>query len=399
MGLPTSNLMQEMSVRPKPSEQRAAVSGAKAATAQGLPPPAALPLFSAGGLPENAPRPSSMRPEASARRLDARRPAHQQHAEATAEVSLADVSLASVPTELTEDISLQDVEFAASEVANDADRVVPQELHIAASDASLSDSDLLAPSGRSKRWLWALGALPLLLGAGYVALAARPASDTGARESALVGDPGAAHAPATASVAASAKIEAPVPSAPEPSPAVAAPAVEAAPLPPAVAEGDVKPALEAAQPSSGAAGTAPDEEAAEEAGTADPPEVEAEKHEELDAARRVALKRADGLVSQASALRKRRRLEPARSKYRAALAAYPGHPRALYGLVQLAIQQHDGKQAVQLARELVEGNPDQVSYLVLLGDAYRAAGKPNPAREAWLSAARKGSTVARKRLK
>ena len=113
----------------------------------------------------------------------------------------------------------------------------------------------------------------------------------------------------------------------------------------------------------------------------------------------MALKRADGLVSQASALKRRKKLEAARNKYRAALDAYPDHPRALYGLTQIAIQQHDGKQAVQLARDLVEAKPDQVSYLVLLGDAYKAAGKPKDAREAWQSAARQGSAVARKRLK
>jgi hypothetical protein len=320
--------------------------------------------------------------------------------ETTTEVSLADVSLASidalggamVATDRTEDISLHDVELASLEAANDAKPTTTQELIASASDPSHSAPDL-APRGHGKRWLWGVGAL-LLLGGSFVALRTLPVSDAGKSDYPLVGDPGAAHSRVPASAAAAATSQAALPVEPEKAPAAAV--GEAASLP-AVADDNAEVALAAAQPSVGAAGSAPDDETAE--GSADLPEVAAENQEQLDAALAVALKRADSLVAQASALRKRRKFEPARSKYRAALDLYPGHARALYGLVQVAIQQHDGKQAVQFAQELVQAKPEQLSYLVLLGDAYKAAGKPKDAREAWQSAARQGNTVARKRLK
>lgn len=407
-------------MRPKPHEQRASVADAQGATAKGLPRPAALPPFSAGRLPESAPRPASTRHEATARHIEAQPTARRPNIDATEEVSLADVSLESlssaggplVATDRTEDISLEDVSLAALEVANDTELATSQEL--AASDPSLSGADL-APSKRSKRWLWAVGALGLLAGAGFVALEARPIRDAQKRDYALVGDALPAHgtgavdgrALSGSQGSASVNSQAPVPS--EPAPTLPAALAGTPPSPTATPEGAANALLQAAPESAGAAGTAPNDVAAEEVGTtandaeeasaADQPEVAAEDQQALDTARRVALKRADGLVAQASTLRKRRKLELAANKYRAALAAYPDHPRALYGLVQVAIQQHDGKQAVQLARDLVEAKPDQASYLVLLGDAYKAAGKPKDAREAWQSAARQGSAVARKRLK
>jgi hypothetical protein len=323
------------------------------------------------------------------RRLEAPQP----NMEATAEVSLADVSLASldppvrrtVASDRTEDVSLHDFDVAALAVANDAEAMTPEEPLV--SDLSPS-APTFAPSRSGKRWFWAVGALALLLGGGgLVALGARGNRDLRQTANVLAGEPGAVSTGVPASAAAT--TQAPVPSTPAPADS------KAALLAPAAPDEGAKTALEAAQPSVGAADTAPDEEAAE----LEAVDGAAASPEGLNAAQAAALKRADGLVAQASALRKRRKLEPAVRKYQAALAAFPGHPRALYGLVQVSIQKRDGKQAVQLAQELVRVKPDQVSYLVLLGDAYKAAGKSKDARETWQSAARQGSAVARKRLR
>lgn len=109
--------------------------------------------------------------------------------------------------------------------------------------------------------------------------------------------------------------------------------------------------------------------------------------------------RADGLVEQAELLRRRRKLGPARAKYQAALKATPGHQAALLGLTRVALQTRDGKRAVQLASELTAAHPDDASYHLLLGDAYKLARKPRDAREAYQQAARLGSSSARRRLK
>lgn len=119
---------------------------------------------------------------------------------------------------------------------------------------------------------------------------------------------------------------------------------------------------------------------------------------ELDASRKAVAVRAEKLVSEGHALRKKKKLAPARAKYRDALVIYPGYPRALAGLVQVSIQQRDGKAAVNLAKQLVKLRPAQLSYQVLLGDAYKVLGKPGLAREAWQGAARKGSGTAKARL-
>ncbi len=252
--------------------------------------------------------------------------------------ALADV------TETTHDISLQELSVASPGVANDVQ---------AEAAAAITAR---APSGRSKRWLWAAGALPLLLAAAFFMLESRP--------------------PAQATIE--------VARAPDPS-------ASAAPEPAPAPEADTSDVLRATQPS----GDATSETSGDQAAKA----VEPEDRAELDEAYRAQLARADNLAAQGSALRKRRKLGPARAKYRAALQIYPGHARALYGLAQLAMQQHDGKQAVELALELVRAEPDQASYSLLLGDAYRAAGKPKEAREAWQNAARQGNALARRRLK
>ncbi len=120
---------------------------------------------------------------------------------------------------------------------------------------------------------------------------------------------------------------------------------------------------------------------------------------ETDTTRKAAAAKADKLIDEGHALRKKGKLGPARNKYRAALNAYPNYPRAMAGLLQLAIQQRDGKQAVNLAKQLVQQRPSQLSYQVLLGDAYKVQGKTALARETWQVAARKGSAQARARLR
>lgn len=208
------------------------------------------------------------------------------------------------------------------------------------------------------------------------------------------------------------KIEGPEPS---PLPALAAPAAAEQPTVPAPevvpeATGAVPavdapdapevaaPTEDAVSPSAMAPAAEPDAPAApaEAAAELDPDAEDADV--ELDASRKVVAARAEKLVSEGHALRKKKKLAPARAKYRDALVIYPGYPRAIAGLVQVSIQQRDGKAAVNLAKQLVKLRPAQVSYQVLLGDAYKVAGKPGLAKEAWQAAARKGSGTAKARL-
>ncbi len=180
-------------------------------------------------------------------------------------------------------------------------------------------------------------------------------------------------------------------SAPTPEPALAA---QPAPEETAEAQEPSSPATE--EPAVEAASAPATADGDEESAEADPDAEDSEV--EVDASRKVVAARADKLVNEGHALRRKKKLAPARAKYRAALAAYPGYPRALAGLAQIAIQQRDGKAAVKLARQLVKLRPAQVSYQVLLGDAYKVAGKPALAKEAWKDAARKGNAAAKARL-
>jgi tetratricopeptide (TPR) repeat protein len=124
---------------------------------------------------------------------------------------------------------------------------------------------------------------------------------------------------------------------------------------------------------------------------------ESDRSGEPEAPRAAA--RAGELVDQAQALQKRKKYAPAKLRYREALTLAPDYTPALVGLVQLAIRQRDGKQAVSLAKQLASAQPEEVSHLVLLGDAYKSAHKRKEARETWRAAARKGSAEARARLK
>jgi len=267
-------------------------------------------------------------------------PPHGREREATQEVSLADTSLASLGLsaepadagEVTQNVFMHELSLASHQSSGAAE-AEPLLLGVERGDVCSTHP---APPRPARNWLWAVAAVPLLLGAGWWLLGAPPRPVTA---SAVRVEPSAA-------VASQARV-----------PEAAAPA--ALPEPTSL--------VPAAEPT--------------------PPEAD------------VAGKRADSLSAQASALRKRKKLGPARSKYRAALALEPGHVGALRGLTQIAIQQRDGDQAVERARALVEASPEDPSALVLLGDAYKLAGKRKDSRQAWQAAAKRGSVLARKRLK
>jgi hypothetical protein len=130
------------------------------------------------------------------------------------------------------------------------------------------------------------------------------------------------------------------------------------------------------------------------------PDEEADEEErESDVAHTGTAVRARELVEQGRALHKRKKYAQAEERYREALEVHPGYPRALKGLVRVAMAQGKGKQAISLAKQLQRARSGQVAYLVLLGDAYESAGKRKEARQAWQAAARKGSSTARARLK
>jgi tetratricopeptide (TPR) repeat protein len=288
----------------------------------------------------SAARASSPAAEPSARERDA-----------THEVSLADMSLASfsanleaqVSNDATQDVSLHELSLASRQAESAASPRSPEETNGFAS--TLPPAPLVKAAG-SPGWLWALG-LPLLLGVGWFVLSGRSPSK----------EPVSAPPPAGISAAA-------VPAA-APEPTAARPQVDDTEQEPAARPGNTQDAP---------------------AGEPDAPQLASHK-------------RADTLVAQANQLRRRRKLAQARAKYQAALVLSPDHVGALHGLVQIAIQQRDGKQVLEPAQKLAELRPDELSYQVLLGDAYKLAGKPRDAREVWQAAARKGSSAARKRLK
>jgi tetratricopeptide (TPR) repeat protein len=287
-----------------------------------------------------------------------------------------DVSLSDVAPDKTQDISLND---SAVEELN-------RKARLRANDNSEAPEELWREQRRLRR-MRLFGAL--LLGTGVVALpfvgwrvydeaaAARashspppPLPNGGELARAPVAVP--ASAPALPSAA-----ESEPPSAP-------APDVEAHAVGPvAPDEQPPAPGSEPAGSAAGAEGASQDEPTAEAKGPAVSDSVVA---------------RAGKLVEQAQGLLKRRKYKPARTRYQQALKAYPDYPPALLGLTQIALHQRD-KQAVALASQLVNAQPDELGHLVLLGDAYKAAGKRKEAREAWQTAARKGNATARARLK
>jgi tetratricopeptide (TPR) repeat protein len=182
-------------------------------------------------------------------------------------------------------------------------------------------------------------------------------------------------------------------------PAELAPSEPAAAPPETKAPAAAEPSQAAEEPGQAAEEPSADLTATAEATAAAESDPDAEDADvEIDASRKAVAARADKLVNEGHALRRKNKLVPARAKYRDALALYPGFPRAIAGLVQVSIQQRDGKAAVNLAKQLVKLRPGQISYLVLLGDSYRVAGKMALAKETWKDAARKGSATAKARL-
>jgi len=119
---------------------------------------------------------------------------------------------------------------------------------------------------------------------------------------------------------------------------------------------------------------------------------------ESDDSRRARAQRASTLVGEGHSFRKGGLLPTARQRYVEALREWPGYPRALSGLAQLALLEGDEAQAVSHARQLVKVRPGQLEYRVLLGDAYHRAGLVSQARDVWQFAAKRGSRTARQRL-
>jgi len=109
-------------------------------------------------------------------------------------------------------------------------------------------------------------------------------------------------------------------------------------------------------------------------------------------------RKASELVSQGHVFRRKHMLPTARSRYLDALREYPGYPRALAGLAQVALESGNPAQALQFARQLVRVRSGQAGYHVLLGDALLAAGQTSQARAEFETAARMGSRAGKQRL-
>jgi tetratricopeptide (TPR) repeat protein len=283
-----------------------------------------------------------------------------------------DVSLSDVAPDRTQDISLND--SAVEELGRKA--------RLRANDNSEAPEELWREQRRLRR-MRLFGAL--LLGTGVVALPFvgwRVYREAAAAQRASHSPPPLPQVDAVARAAVAAPATAPsateVAAGEQPN---AAPQAVEAPAAEPVARVE-QPVTPSAEPSAGAT-------------SQDAPREDAKRAAVSDA----SAARAGKLLEQAQALHKRRKYRPARTRYQQALKAYPDYAPALLGLTQIALHQRDGKQAVALATQLVSAQPEEVGHLVLLGDAYKAAGKRKEAREAWQAAARKGNATARARLK
>ena len=158
--------------------------------------------------------------------------------------------------------------------------------------------------------------------------------------------------------------------------------------------GDRDPAPEQDEAGLGTARDEPDDDV-DEADEADDEEVE----DGADPAEKSrAIRRASRLTSQGGSLLRKGKLAAAKARYQAALQAYRGYPRALYGLAQIAVKEGKAKTAVALARRAVRARPRLAANHLVLGDAYALDGKKKAARSAYLKARRLGSRAAQKRL-
>jgi tetratricopeptide (TPR) repeat protein len=122
------------------------------------------------------------------------------------------------------------------------------------------------------------------------------------------------------------------------------------------------------------------------------PDAQASAHKQ-------ALARAGKLVLQGNRLRKRGKLRAAHDSYQRSLALLPDFPRALSGMTQLYLAQHEPAQALETVQALLRVRPRFPDDQRLLGDVYMAAGQPDDARAAWRRAASQGNALARARLR
>jgi cytochrome c-type biogenesis protein CcmH/NrfG len=324
--------------------------------------------------------------------------------DSTQDVSLEDVSFGEVrgacSADNTQDVSLSEICLAQMDVAHGT----AEQAAMAAPRAAHGQDDerkRSADSARRKRWLWsavfAVGALLVGLRVGWFAFSeARVPDGTSKPKPAVqVADAPPRSAERESSHGSAAPVSVPAPQGPSP-------ALAGSQLPSEARSGAQALAAPAARAPEGPADQqdqAGSEHVASAASPGGSSAAAQPSDPELDGVREIAASRARGLVDQALALQKRRKYAPAKARYREALNVYPDFPGALAGLTQLAIRQRDGKQAVLLAKQLVRAQPEEVSHLVLLGDAYKSAGKRREARQAWRAAAHKDSAAARARLK
>jgi tetratricopeptide (TPR) repeat protein len=116
-------------------------------------------------------------------------------------------------------------------------------------------------------------------------------------------------------------------------------------------------------------------------------------------ARNEAVARASELVERANALRRRGKLQDALDVYQHSLAVLPDYPRALAGLTQLHLAQHDAAKALVSVKALLYVRKHFPDDKRLLGDVHLEAGRADEARAAWRDAAHQGSRLARARLR
>ncbi|MCB9597616.1 MAG: hypothetical protein H6719_33165 [Sandaracinaceae bacterium] len=173
-----------------------------------------------------------------------------------------------------------------------------------------------------------------------------------------------------------------------------APAVEAAVEEPAIEAAVEAPAVEepadAVEEPADAIEEDPEDEAPaddpeDEAPTADDPEDEAPAPTGSSAERRREEEIAHELRS-GNFDRNQGRLREAEVHYLRVLRLQARNRRALAGLARLALARHDGTQAVRWASRLASAAPRNPNNLVLLGDAYRAAGQRDAATRAYRQA-------------
>lgn len=104
------------------------------------------------------------------------------------------------------------------------------------------------------------------------------------------------------------------------------------------------------------------------------------------------------LVKQGQAQVQSGQLDLAEASYREAVRLAPSRAQTRLGLARVVLRRGKSREAVRLARQLVDDRPYSGPAYLVLGDAHASLNRMGAARRAWRKGARLGNAGARKRL-